>query len=275
MSSGLLLLVSILAGVVGSVTGLGGGVVLIPFLTAHGVPIKQAIPLSVLSVIVLSTSAASNYVRGHLANLKISAFLEMFAILGALVGASVTVAVQPALLSALCGGTFVIVSGLLWRQRATTWHPSRMPDRFSRTLRLDGSYYDAVERHTVAYHGTRAALSGPLMFVTGVIAGLLGIGSGALTVLIQHVVMDLPPKVAVTTSNLIIGATALAGACVYLEAGLFSVELVVPILLGICAGAIAGSALLVRWSNQRIRRLLLVAIMALGAQILLRWMRGA
>ena len=272
MSFGLLLLVSILAGVVGSVTGLGGGVVLIPFLTAHGVPIKQAIPLSVLSIIVLSTSAASNYVRGHLANLKVSTFLEMFAIIGALVGASITIAAWPALLSVLCGGIFVIAAGLLWGQRMTAWQPSHAPDAFSRTLQLDGSYYDAVERRTLAYHGTRAALGGPLMLCTGAIVGLLGVGSGALTVLIQHAVLGLPPKVAVTTSNLIIGAMASVGTCVYLEAGLIEVQLAVPILLGVCAGAIVGSVLLVRWSNQTIRRCFLLVIMALGIQILLRWM---
>ncbi len=271
---GLLLLISLAAGFVGAMSGMGGGVVLIPALTLLGVDIKHAIAISIVSVIATSSGSASAYVRDHITNLKVGMFLEMFTILGAIAGASVTVVASRRPLFLLFGLVLLVTWGALFFQRHERWTPVAHVDRFSRWLELGGSYYDRAQGQTVAYQGARAWAGGPLMFVAGVIAGLLGVGAGALKVLIHDLVMGLPPKVSTTTSNLIIGVTALAGTSVYLAAGLINPGLAAPVILGVGAGAFLGTKLLVRLSNMAVRRIFLVVLLVLGVEMLVRGLRG-
>lgn len=115
---------------------------------------------------------------------------------------------------------------------------------------------------------------GPLMFGAGLIAGLLGIGAGALKVLIHDLIMGLPPKVSTTTSNLIIGVTALAGTSVYLAAGMINPGLTAPVILGVVSGAFIGTRLLVRLTNQTVRRFFLIVLMVLAIEMIVRGIRG-
>ncbi|MCL4393952.1 MAG: sulfite exporter TauE/SafE family protein [Chloroflexi bacterium] len=220
MSFPILFFVSIVAGFVGAMAGMGGGVVLVPALTLLGLDIQHAIAISIVSVIATSSGSASAYVRDGITNLKVGMFLEMFTIVGALVGASITlVSSQRPLFLAF--GVVLLASWLtLFLQRHEGWRPVAHQDAFSGWLELAGSYYDQPMQQTIEYRGARAYFGGPLMFGAGLIAGLLGIGAGALKVLIHDLVMGLPPKVSTTTSNLIIGVTALAGTSVYLAGGL-------------------------------------------------------
>jgi uncharacterized membrane protein YfcA len=214
MSFELLFLVSIAAGFIGAMSGMGGGVVLIPALTLLGMDIKHAIGISIISVIATSSGAASAYVRDHITNLKVGMFLEMFTIVGALVGAAITVISAQRPLFFVFGIVLLASWATLFFQRHEGWTPVAHQDAFSSWLQLKGSYYDQAAGQTIQYRGARAYFGGPLMFGAGLIAGLLGIGAGALKVLIHDLVMGLPPKVSTTTSNLIIGVTALAGASV-------------------------------------------------------------
>ena len=126
------------------------------------------------------------------------------------------------------------------------------------------------------YRRTLAGVLGGLvgLVVLSVIAGLLGIGAGALKVLIHDLVMGLPAKVSTTTSNLIIGVTALSGTSVYLAAGLIDPALAAPIILGVTAGAFVGTRILVRLSNEKVRRIFLWVLGVLGVEMLLRGLRG-
>jgi len=254
---------------------MGGGVVLIPTLTFFGMGIKQAIALSMVSVIATSSSAASAYVRDRLTNLKIGMFLEMFTMVGALVGAAITVVSGQRFLFVLLGVVLLTSWVSLWRQGDRGFRPILHQDRFSRWLELDGAYEDHSEHRTITYRATRALPGGLLMFGAGLIAGLLGIGAGALKVLIHDLVMGLPPKVSTTTSNLIIGVTALAGASVYLLEGLLNPGLAAPVILGIVLGAFVGTRLLVHLPNRTVRRFFLVVLAILGAEMILRGLRGA
>src|SRR5262249_16933398 len=139
---------------------------------------------------------------------------------------------------------------------------------------LEGEYHDLATGETIHYQGTRAYLGGPLMFGAGLIAGLLGIGAGALKVLIHDMVMGLPPKVSTTTSNLIIGVTALAGTSVYLTAGMIDPGAAVPVILGVSAGAFLGTRLLVRLTNHSVRIFFLVILLLLGCEMLVRGIGG-
>jgi uncharacterized membrane protein YfcA len=274
MSIPVMALVAVLAGLVGAMTGMGGGVVLIPALTLAGVDIKRAIAVSIASVIATSSGAASAYVRDRITNLKVGMFLEMFTIVGALAGAAITLAARQRVLYIVFGVVLLASwAALLLQRRETSWD-ARRPDRFTRWLGLEGSYYDRAAERVIRYRARRAYLGAPLMFGAGVIAGLLGIGAGALKVLIHDLVMGLPPKVSTTTSNLIIGVTALAGTSVYLAAGLVDPGVVAPIVLGVTAGAFAGTRMLVRISNQSVRHVFLIVLVVLGVEMIVRGVWG-
>lgn len=267
-------LVSIVAGFVGSMSGMGGGVVLIPALTLLGIDIKRAIAVSIVSVIATSSGAASAYVRDRITNLKIGMFLEMFTIVGALAGASIAIASGRSLLFVLFGVVLLVSWTALLLQRHEHVTTATQQDGVSRWLELEGSYYDGASRETIDYKAVRGYLGGPAMFAAGLVAGLLGIGAGALKVLIQESLMHLPTKVSTTTSNLIIGVTALAGSSVYLAAGLIDPGLVAPVVLGIVVGAFAGTRLLVRMTNRRVRDFFLVVLLLLGIEMIVRGIRA-
>jgi uncharacterized membrane protein YfcA len=270
----LLFLVSIVAGFVGAMTGMGGGVVLVPALTLLGVDIKHAIAVSMVAVIATSSGSAAAYVRDRITNLKVGMFLEMFTIVGALVGATITLASEQRLLFVVFGLVLLAASVMLSAQRRRGRAHVPVQDAFSRWLDLDGSYYDRATQTTIAYQSQRAYLGGLAMFGAGLIAGLLGIGAGALKVLVFDLVMGLPAKVSTTTSNLIIGVTALAGTSVYLAAGLLDPGAAAPVILGVVLGAFGGTRLLVRLTNQTVRGLFVVVLLVLGVQMLWRGIRG-
>ena len=272
--TGVLLLVSVVAGFIGAMGGMGGGVVLIPTLTFFGLDIKHAIALSILSVIATSSGAASAYVRDRITNLKIGMFLEMFTMVGALVGAAITVVSDQRFLFLLLGLVLLASWVALWKQHDRPYQTPAHQDRLSRWLELKGAYHDQSEDRTIKYRATHAAWGGSLMFGAGLVAGLLGIGAGALKVLIHDLVMGLPPKVSTTTSNLIIGVTALAGTSVYLAAGLIDPGLAAIVILGIVMGAFVGTRVLVHLPNQAVRRFFLVVLAVLGGEMLLRGIRG-
>ena len=275
MSFGFLFIVSVLAGVVGALSGMGGGVVLVPALTFLSIDIKQAIAIGNLSAVAVSTAAASGYVRRHMPSLKTSSFLEVFAVVGALAGALIAVASEQRFLFLLYGATLLVFSGMQWMQRKGEWKPAAEQDAISKDLGLEGSYYDYSEGRTIAYKGSRATLAGGLMSVAGVTSGLLGIGGSALAVLVGDLVIGLPPKVSLTTSNLIVGVMALASANVYLEAGLINPNLVAPVILGTTLGALMGARLLVRLPNPVVRAGFLTVFILLGIEMLFHGLRWA
>jgi uncharacterized protein len=266
--------ISVLAGFVGAMGGMGGGIILIPVLTLLGIDIKHAIAISILSVIATSSGSASAYARDHITNLKVGMFLEMFTIAGAIAGARITLASSPRPLYIIFG--LVLLAS--WIALLMDKHPSgqkfMQQDAFTRWLELEGSYPDFVTGQMVEYKAGRAYMGAPLMFGAGIVSGLLGIGAGAVKVLIHDLVMGLPPKVSTTTSNLIIGVTALAGTSVYLAAGLINPGLAVPVILGVVAGAFLGTRLLVRLTNQAVRLFFLVILLVMAVEMIARGLQG-
>ena len=266
--------ISLVAGLVGALSGMGGGIVLVPALTMSGIPIKVAIAASIVSVIATSSGSASAYVRDRITHVKTGMFLEMFTISGALIGAVIMVASAERLLFILFGVVLLGSWVALLVHRDLSKRKVIRQDSFSQWLELSGSYVDQAHQETIEYKGVRAYFGGPLMFGVGMIAGMLGIGAGALKVLVLDLMMGYPPKVSTTTSNMIIGVTALAGASVFMAYGLIKPGIVAPVAVGVVIGALAGTKILVRMKNQAVRYLFLVILLILGLEMVVRGIWG-
>src|SRR5918996_1737103 len=205
------------AGFLGSLTGLGGGVVIVPLITLlFGVDIRYAIGASLVSVIATSSGAAAAYVKEGYSNIRIGMFLEIATTVGALFGATVAAKLSTAVIAVIFG-LVLIYSAYLSSQPRAEGVSDAPPDRLATLLRMDGSYPTPGGRQ--AYHAHAIPTGFSLMFVAGMLSGLLGIGSGAVKVLAMDQAMRLPFKVSTTTSNFMIGVTAAASAGVYLNRG--------------------------------------------------------
>ncbi len=241
---------------------------MIPILVAVGVPVKFAIAASMVTIIATSSGSAASYVKERITNVKAAFYLEMFTITGAIIGATITSFIEPRLLYFFFAA-FLLTSfyGLSGHLREDI--PKQVKqDRFSRWLELQGSYYDQAAEKDVDYKMTNAHLGGLGMMVAGLAAGMLGIGAGAFKVSIHELILRMPSKVSSTTSNFIIGITALAGASVYFASGLIFIGLAAPMAIGTTFGALAGGRILNRFSNRVIRYLFLTIVIVLIVQML-------
>jgi uncharacterized protein len=270
--SSLLFAGSILAGFLGALTGLGGGVVIIPLVTlAFGIDIRYAIGASLISVIATSSGAAAAYLREGYTNIRIGMFLEVATTLGALGGA--------ALAGVLSTGTIAVVFGLVLASSAlqsfrASHDMSGAPasDRLARRLRLNGDY--PLEGGRQPYNVTGVAPGFALMIVAGGLSGLLGIGSGAVKVLAMDRIMRIPFKVSTTTSNFMIGVTAAASAGIYIARGYVIPGLAMPVVLGVLAGSLAGSRVLAAARTVVLRRLFAVVVLVLALEMIFNGVTG-
>jgi len=262
------LLISVFAGLLGSLAGLGGGVIMIPALTLLGVPVKYAIAASMVTVIATSSGSASSYVKERIANVRAAMYLEMFTITGAILGASVTSVVAPRLVFFFFAA-FLLTSFVGVRRYLHEESPIGVKqDRLARWLGLEGRYHDESLGRDVEYKITRPAVGGLGMFVAGIAAGMLGIGAGAFKVSVQELVLRMPAKVSTTTSNFIIGMTALAGASVYFFSGLLYLDLASPMMIGTTLGAFFGARNLNRFKSTTLRRLFLSVVLLVLAEMI-------
>jgi uncharacterized membrane protein YfcA/uncharacterized membrane protein len=266
---------SLLAGLLGSLVGLGGGVLIVPLLTlAFGLPISLAIGASIISVIATSSGAAAAYVRDHLTNLRVGMFLEVGTTLGAISGAFLTSLLAPSLLSIIFGIVLLISAAPLVFKMGEELPQGVKNDRWATWLHLSGSYPDHRLGQEVQYQVTRTPYGLAMMYVAGLISGLLGIGSGAFKVLALDSLMRLPLKVSTTTSNLMIGVTAAASAGIYFSRGDISPLIAAPVALGVLIGALVGARLLVYLSNKTLRLIFIPVIATTAIEMILHGLGG-
>ncbi|HEY5381948.1 MAG TPA: sulfite exporter TauE/SafE family protein [Acidobacteriaceae bacterium] len=267
----LVALASLAAGLLGSLTGLGGGVVIVPLLAlAFHVDIHYAIGASLMAVIATSSGSAAAYVREGFSNIRIGMFLEIATTLGALVGAYLAT-ITPTKGIAIVFGCILIFSAAISNRRRSA-SGAETPDPLARTLRLNGSY--PVDGQKQPYNVRRIPLGFGMMFGAGTLSGLLGIGSGAVKVLAMDEAMRVPFKVSTTTSNFMIGVTAAASAGIYLSRGYIDPSLAMPVTLGVLAGSLIGAKLLVRARTKFIRILFAIVIAALGIEMIFSGLTG-
>jgi uncharacterized membrane protein YfcA len=268
---------SFLAGLVGALTGLGGGVVLIPLLTlVFHVDLRYAIGASLISVIATSSGAAAAYVREGISNVRIGMFLEVATTFGALFGAFLATRV-PTRALAIVFGLVLIYSAWLSRSRKTQLPENSVPNPWSDRLRMSGSYPVkgcGTPDGKVSYRVDRIPWGFATMFGAGTLSGLLGIGSGAVKVLAMDKIMRIPFKVSTTTSNFMIGVTAAASAGIYLARGYIDPGLAFPVMLGVLGGSLLGAKFLVKANVGLLRSIFAFVILVLGIEMIVNGWLG-
>jgi uncharacterized protein len=278
---------SFIAGMLGSLTGLGGGVVIVPLLTlVFGVDIRYAIGASLVSVIATSSGAAAAYLREGYSNMRVGMFLEIATTIGALSGAFMAAYLSTSAIAVIFGVVLLYSAYAALRTKHDP-SPGLPADRLATFLKLDGSYPaasadgsqivvpgDGPASKRQSYHVRNVPSGFSLMYVAGVLSGLLGIGSGAVKVLAMDQAMKLPFKVSTTTSNFMIGVTAAASAGIYLRRGYIDPGLALPVVLGVLAGALTGALILPVAKVRTLRIVFGTVIAALGVQMIFDGLKG-
>ena len=263
---------SLVAGLVGALTGLGGGVVLVPLLTLlFKVDIRYAVGASLVSVIATSSGAAAAYVKEGFSNIRIGMFLEIATTLGALLGAYLATRVSTHAI-AIVFGVVLLFSAYFSRKPRSHEERAVPQDRLATRLRLNGSFPDTDGLRSYNVQHVPAGWS--IMFGAGALSGLLGIGSGAMKVLAMDQAMKIPFKVSTTTSNFMIGVTAAASAGVYLHRGYIDPGLAMPVMLGVLTGSLLGAKVLIRAHTKWLRLGFSAVIVLLAIEMLYSGLSG-
>ncbi|MCL1668325.1 sulfite exporter TauE/SafE family protein [Elizabethkingia ursingii] len=262
----ILLVGAYMAGFLGSLTGLGGGVIIIPLLTlVFHVDIRYAIGAALLASIATSSGAASAYVKEGITNIRLGMFLEIATTIGAVVGAFIAIYMPTNAIAVIFGMVLIFSAAMTVRKK----HETKLikGSKLSEKLKLNSTY--PVNGEKVSYQLTNVAGGFSLMTLAGVLSGLLGIGSGSLKVLAMDSTMKIPFKVSTTTSNFMIGVTAAASAVVYLQRGYMDPGIAFPVVLGVLAGALTGAKILPKINPKILRIIFAVAITAVAIEMII------
>ncbi len=265
--------ISLFAGLLGSLVGVGGGIIVVPALSLLlGVDIRHAIAASIISVIATSSGAASSYVREHITNIRLAMLLEIATAAGALTGAFLATVVSGRGLFLLFGVVLCYTAWSMLRKKSAAARPAP-PDPWADKLRLHGEYYDQALGQKVTYRIARTKLGLAVSYVAGTVSGLLGIGGGVLKVPVMNLAMGVPIKVCTATSNFMIGVTAAASAAVYFMRGDVQPFVAAPVAVGVLLGAKVGAKLLSRLKNNSIKLIFVTVLLVSAAQMLLKGLK--
>ena len=270
--SALVALISVAAGFLGALTGLGGGVVITPAMVLLlGIDLHYAMGAALISVIATSSGAAAAYVREGFSNIRIGMFLEIATTVGAVCGAFAAAWISPSILGLLFGAVLLHSAWTASRPRPAP-RSGEHEDALATRLRLNGSF--PTPEGPRSYKVVHVKTGFSLMFVAGAVSGLLGIGSGALKVVAMDRAMRIPFKVSTTTSNFMIGVTAAASAGVYLKRGYIDPGLTMPVMLGVLTGSILGARLLPAAPTATLRRVFGVVVAVLAVEMIYNAIAG-
>ncbi len=267
-----LLIGASIAGLIGSLTGLGGGVLLVPMLVLiFHVNVRYAVGASLISVIATSSGAAAAYLTEGYTNLRIGMFLQVAATAGALAGAIIAAYLHAATIAIIFGLVLLYSCYMSFRRKEES-EDSGPSDRLAVRLQMEASYPDPPGWKPYRVYNVMGGFS--LMLVAGTLSGLLGIGSGAVKVLAMDQLMRLPYKVSTTTSNFMIGITAAASAGVYLLQGFIDPGLTMPVMLGVLLGAFTGAKLLMRVPTKPLRMFFCFIIFIMAVEMIYSGLTG-
>jgi len=263
---------SFAAGLLGALTGLGGGIIIVPLLTlVFHVDIRYAIGASLVSVIATSSGAAAAYVKQGFTNIRIGMLLEVATTCGAIAGALIAAHIPTGAIAVIFG-LVLLYSAYRSFKRQEDHLPADQGDRWAQRLRLNSTFPTPTGKQAYAVENVPAGFV--MMIGAGILSGLLGIGSGVLKVLAMDQAMRLPFKVSTTTSNFMIGVTAAASAGVYLHAGYIEPTIAFPVMLGVLSGALLGAHFLASANTKQLRQLFATVIVVLAVEMLYKGATG-
>ena len=264
-------LLSIIAGIFGSILGLGGGIIITPALTLlFGIDIRYAIGASIISVIATSSGAAISYVRDKITNMRIGMFLEIATTIGAITGAFISGLIDPNHLYVIFGVLLLYSAFAMLKKKNEELPEIVTAHSISKKLRLNGEYHDKALSKDITYNVAGVYGGFGMMYVAGVISGLLGIGSGLFKVMAMDLFMKLPLKVSSATSNFMIGVTAAASAGVYLLRGDIDPKIAAPVALGVLMGAIIGAKIMENLKSKTIRIIFIPVLAFVSIQMIIK-----
>lgn len=269
----LILLVSAyLAGLLGSLTGLGGGVVVIPVLTlGFGVDFHYAIGAALVASIATSSGSGSAYVKEGITNIRLGMFLEIATTLGAVAGAIVAVWLNNSTIAVIYGCVLILTAAM--QQRRKSDHEGVVGSETARKLKLFGTW-PQKDGSLKSYQLRNVGGGFSVMLLAGVLSGILGIGSGVLKVIAMDGLMKVPFKVSTTTSNFMMGVTACASAVVYVQRGNIVPGIACPVLIGVLFGALTGARLLKRLDVRMLRQIFCIAILLVAINMIYQGVTG-
>lgn len=260
------LLGAFLAGLLGSMTGLGGGVIIIPLLTlVLGVDIHYAIGASIISVIATSSGSAAAYVKEGITNIRIGMFLEIATTISAIFGAVITIYINPSYIAIVFGMILLFSAAMMIRKKVDR-SDNDTSGKLALMLKLNGTYPTDEGVKKYAVHNVVGGFM--MMFIAGIISGLLGIGSGALKVIAMDNIMRIPFKVSTTTSNFMMGVTAAASAVVYFHRGQIDPGIAMPVTIGVLVGSTLGAKILLRTKTDKLKVVFAVVVTFLALQMI-------
>ncbi len=263
----ILFLGAMFAGMLGSLTGLGGGVVVIPLLTlGFGVDMRYAIGAALITSIATSSGAAAAYIKERFTNTRLGMFLEVATTTGAVVGAMVAMYLPTNYIAILFGFVLIFSGAMSVRKKNTLPDGKPKADVWATKLKLNSSFPD--KNGEVQYSVQNVAGGYALMTLAGILSGILGIGSGALKVLAMDTMMKIPFKVSTTTSNFMVGVTAAASAVIYWQRGYIAPGLAFPIVSGVLLGAFFGAKILMKANVQTLRMIFCAVITVIAIQMI-------
>lgn len=267
----ILLFGAYLAGLLGSLTGLGGGVVVIPLLTmAFGVDFHYAIGAALIASISTSSGSGSAYVKEGITNIRLGMFLEIATTVGAVAGATIAIWLHTNTIAIIYG--FVLIFTAYMTQRRHTDHQNVVGSAMANRLKLFGTY--PTKEGLKSYQLRHVGGGFSVMLVAGALSGILGIGSGVLKVLAMDNIMKVPFKVSTTTSNFMIGVTACASAVIYIQRGYIEPGIAFPVMVGVLCGALTGARLLKRLNVSLLRKIFAVVILLVAADMIYNGFTG-
>lgn len=268
----ILLAASYCAGLLGSLTGLGGGVVVIPVLTlCFGVDFHYAVGAALVASIATSSGSGSAYVKEGVTNIRLGMFLEIATTIGAVCGAAVAIYLNSNTIAIIYGGVLVLTA--IMQQRRKSDHDGVVGSEMACRLKLFGSW--PQKDGTMKSYQLRHVGGGfSVMYVAGVLSGILGIGSGVLKVIAMDGIMKVPFKVSTTTSNFMMGVTACASAVIYVQRGNIVPGMACPVMIGVLFGALTGAKLLKRLDVRLLRRIFCIVILMVAANMIYQGATG-
>lgn len=266
-----ILLIAIFAGFLGSLLGLGGGIIITPVLTLlFGLDIKYAIGASIVTVIATSSGSAIAYIKDKITNVRVGMYLEIGTTLGAITGAFLSGVINPKYLYIIFG-FFLLFSAVMMLKKTKSELPQNVkPHPMAQKLALDSDYYDKVLGRTVEYKVTGIYGGLGMMYGAGLLSGLLGIGSGIFKVTAMDLYMKLPMKVSSATSNFMMGVTAAASAGVYFLRGDIDPKIAAPVALGVLIGATVGTMVMQRLRSKTLRLIFIPVLVIVSVQMIVK-----